>query len=351
MIGFLQRQWFLVTLVILIVTGTLVGAWGAEPHVKPVTDLLNPTAATACVLFLMAFSLETGKLWTALKSPVPIALGFAMNFGLIPLVAWGLSGFQQAEDFRFGLMVAASVPSTLAAAAVITRKAGGNDAVSLLITLATNLTCFLLTPLWLKLTTGTEIPIKTFDLMINLLLTVLLPTVAGQGLRLAGQMLAPLNPLHEFATYRKQQIGIAAQVLIVAVVFTAALRAGVAIHTHGTGRVPPIAVALVWGSCIVAHLAAIFTGLGLAHALGLPTEVADAVGFAGSQKTLPIGVYVSSLPVFKEYPFVMLPMLLFHASQLFLDTVIASHLAERAKRLATPSMSDTRREGEAPAEP
>jgi sodium/bile acid cotransporter 7 len=261
-----------------------------------------------------------------------------MNFGLIPLVAWGLSRFQRVEDFRFGLMVAASVPSTLAAAAVITRKAGGNDAVSLLITLATNLTCFLLTPLWLKLTTGAEIPIKTFDLMVNLLLTVLLPTLVGQGLRLAGQSFAALRPLHEFATYRKQQIGIAAQMLIVAVVFTAALRAGVALHTYGSERVPLLAVALVWGSCVLAHLAAIFSGLGTARALGLPTDVADAVGFAGSQKTLPIGVYISSLAVFQDYPFVMLPILLFHASQLFLDTVIASHLAERAKP-AAPSVS------------
>ena len=331
MLGFLQRQWFLVALVVLIAAGTSIGASGNAAAVKPMVDLLNPTATTACVLFLMSFSLETGKLWTALKSPASVGLGFAMNFGLIPLIAWGLRDVQRIEDFRLGLMVAASVPSTLAAAAVITRRAGGNDAVSLLITLVTNLSCFVMTPLWLKLTTGEEIPIKTFDLMINLLLTVLLPTMAGQGLRLAGQFFVVLNPLHDFATYRKQQIGIVAQSLIVAVVFTAALRAGVALHTHGSDRVPLLAVVVVLGSSLLAHIVALFAGLGTAHALRMPAEVASAVGFAGSQKTLPIGVYISSLAVFENYPFVMLPILLFHVSQLFLDTVVASHLSERAK--------------------
>jgi sodium/bile acid cotransporter 7 len=330
MLGLLQRQWFLFALVTLIATGTLVGARGYGPYVKPLADLLNPTVATACTLFLMAFSLEPGKLLTALKSPLSVVVGFSMNLGLIPLLAWGLSAFQHIEDFRFGLMIAASVPSTLAAAAVITRKAGGNDAVSLLITMATNLSCFLLTPLWLKVSTGAEIPIDSQEMMVKLLLTVLTPTLAGQGLRLAGQMIPVLKPLHEFATYRKQQIAITAQLLIVAVVFTAALRAGMALHTHGS-TLSLISVAVVWGSCVITHMAAITCGLSLSHLLRLPTDVADAVGFAGSQKTLPIGAYIASLDVFKEFPFVMLPMLLFHASQLFLDTLIAGYLADRAK--------------------
>lgn len=322
MISFLQRHWFLIALVTLIVIGATLGAQGQGPRIQPVTDYLNPKLATALILFLMAFSLETGKLWTAVKSPLPVLLGFLMNFGLIPLVAWPLSKLQLLDDFRLGLMIAASVPSTLAAAAVITRKAGGNDAVSLLITMATNLSCFLITPALLRLTTGADVDIKTEQMMVELALTVMLPLALGQLVRQP-------RPLHDFATRFKTSISTSAQMLIVVVVFSAALRAGIKLHEH-SGLLGLGSVLTVWGSCIVSHLAAVLVGLWLAHRCGLPTDISDAVGFAGSQKTLPIGVYIATLPVFQSYPFALLPMLLFHASQLFIDTLLASYLAQQA---------------------
>ena len=57
-------------------------------------------------------------------------------------------------DLAVGLLVAAAAPCTLASAAVWTRRAGGNDAVALMVTIGTNLTCFVVTPLWLLVTTG-----------------------------------------------------------------------------------------------------------------------------------------------------------------------------------------------------
>ena len=64
---------------------------------------------------------------------------------------------QLAPDFSFGLMIAASAPSTMAAASVWTRRAKGNDAVSLLVTILTNGFCFLVTPAWLVLATAAGI--------------------------------------------------------------------------------------------------------------------------------------------------------------------------------------------------
>ena len=51
------------------------------------------------------------------------------------------------------MIVAATAPCTLASAAVWTRRAGGNDAVAILVTFITNATCFLVTPFWLILMT------------------------------------------------------------------------------------------------------------------------------------------------------------------------------------------------------
>ncbi len=84
--------------------------------------------------------------------------------------------------------------------------------------------------------------------------------------------------------------------------------------------------ATVWACCIGLHLAAmglmwILTGL-------ISVSEADrrACVFAGSQKTLPIGILVSQAT---GLPFSLLPMLMYHASQLFIDTWIADRLKKR----------------------
>ena len=55
---------------------------------------------------------------------------------------------------RHPLVIAAAVPSTVASAAVWTRRAGGNEIVALIVTVVTNSLCFLVTPLWVLLATG-----------------------------------------------------------------------------------------------------------------------------------------------------------------------------------------------------
>src|SRR5258708_25238866 len=120
MIGFLKRQWFLTGLTAMIAAGMMLGVKGYGPQVAPLADLLRPQATTALVLFLMSFSLDSDHLWAAVRSPKPVLLGYTVNFGVIPLLAWLLVPLQQAADFRAGLMIAACVPCTTAAASVMT---------------------------------------------------------------------------------------------------------------------------------------------------------------------------------------------------------------------------------------
>jgi sodium/bile acid cotransporter 7 len=366
MTAFFKRQWFLTGLTVMIAAGMTLGIRGYGPQVTPVADLLRPQATTALVLFLMSFSLDSDHLWAALRAPKPVLLGYTVNFGVIPILAWLLVPLQQVADFRVGLMIAACVPCTTAAASVMTRKARGNDAVSLLTTLTTNMSCWFITPLWLHWTTATTIVLPIGAQMVELLKTVLVPTLAGQFLRQEARLKA-------FAVRHKAPISVAAQVLIELMVFTAALKAGMALHamnssapvadaasvgarqfqttTHdnprvasnptrprGTasaqpatttanpGRITTAALAVVWGSCVALHVAGLAVGWFTARGLGIGRPESIATAFAGSQKTLPIGLMLS-VQYGGDYPFAMFPMLLYHASQLFLDTIIASQVA------------------------
>jgi len=329
--NFWRQHWFLTTLSILLVTGLTVGLWGGAPQANRWLGWLQPRWVTAGVLLLMSFSLDSGKLWAAFRSPLPVLLGCLLNYGLVPGLAWCLTPAQWVPDLRLGLMIAATVPCTTAAASVMTRKAGGNDAVSLLVTLATNLSCFLLTPLWLQWTTATTVPLDVGQMMLDLLVAVLLPTAVGQLLR---AIPAP----RRFATQHKTAISTGAQILIELMVLTAALRAGDKLHdwlgASDRSGASPLSVAsllVALASCAGVHLVVLMVGTWLARRLGLPVAEQRAVAFAGSQKTLPIGLYIATNPETfgTTHPFAMFPMLLYHTSQLFLDTAIASAWSRR----------------------
>ncbi len=332
---FWRKHWFLTTLATMIAGGMALGFAGCGPALAPVFGPIDPRWTTACVLFLMSFSLDSEHLWAAFRAPRPVLLGCAMNYGFVPLLAWALAPWQEHVDLRVGLMIAASVPCTAAAASVMVRKARGNDAVSLLITVGTNSSCFVLTPLWLEWTTAAQVELDVGRLMFDLIVAVIVPSVAGQILRLA-------PPLHRQAIRHKTGIGAIAQVLIELLVLTAALRAGTALHdmrqtsdalanavTAAPITVPSVAIS--WASGVGVHLAALAAGWWLARLSGSPPSEAAAVAFAGSQKTLPIGLYIATDPGLfgAAHPFAMFPMLLYHASQLFFDTWLASRLAAR----------------------
>jgi sodium/bile acid cotransporter 7 len=277
----------------------------------------------------MAFSLNTHTLRQAFLSPAPVLLGFSLNYGLVPLLAWWLMSIQTYADFRLGVMIAASVPCTTAAASVMTRKANGNDAVSLLVTVATNGLCFIVTPLWLRATTSQQVDLDVVWLMLDLVVAVLLPTILGQILRQPAA-------ISEFATRYKTPIGVAAQILIESIVFVASVNAGVKWVQVGSGTELPItlaAIAIAWGSCLVIHLTSLAIGFYGARLLGIEPANQPPVAFTASQKTLPIGLYISTDPKLfgLTHPFAAFPMLMYHASQLFLDTWLATRMGERVE--------------------
>jgi sodium/bile acid cotransporter 7 len=325
----LKKQWFLVALVILIVGGLFIGSSVDAAAVGAIKRLIPPRAITVIVLLLMAFSLDSAHLKTSLRSPKPVLWASLVNLALIPALGWALVPLQWTDDFEIGLMIAASVPCTLAAASVWTRKAGGNDAISLLVTLLTNGICFLVTPFWLSLATRniTELPAR--EMILDLIVAVLLPTALGQGAR-------QIPRLGEFANRHKFSIGVAAQCFILSMVLGAALDAGSRLQeTRASATI--LGVLVVWGSVIGLHLVALGVAYVGAKRFGFSVGDCAAVAFAASQKTLPVGVLIAtSKTMFGNpdllgpgmgVPFAVFPMLMYHASQLFIDTAVAERLA------------------------
>lgn len=346
MMRFFRRRWFLLALGLALFAG-----FRYPTTLEPLAEWAPRNWIVALVMFTMAFPLDASSMWRAVRHPKATLLAIGLNFGVLPLLAWAstlnplLNG-----QLAYGMLIAGAVPSTVASAAVWTRRAGGNDAIAIMVTMVTNLACFIVTPLWLYVTTGqsgADIAIDPQSMMLKLCLVVAVPVLAAQLFRLH-------QPLGKWAKDQKIPLGVVCQLGMLSMVFIGAIGSGKELQTSlGETREPaqqqamdasaeavavptsqapppPNMGALDWIVLIATVVTVHLITLALAHLLGSTIGVDRpdriAAGFSGSQKTLLVGVQVAA-----EYASVfgglaLLPMVIFHVSQLLVDTFIADRL-------------------------
>ena len=322
----LKKHWFLAGLLLFIPLGMLLGKNEPSEVLQTLIKSVPTAVCTGTILFLMSVTLDSGSLFQSLRKPLPVLLACSVNQLCIPLLCLPLLLLQKSSDLRVGLLIAASVPCTMAAASVWTRRAGGNDAVSLLVTLLTNGCCFVVTPIWMSLgsewfgTADASAGLGFLQMMQRLVLTAFLPALAGQLLRLNIGAKAAVDR-------NKPRISIMAQSIILLLVFVSCFKGGVDFAEKNLGiGLRHAEFLVVWACCIALHVAAMGIVWGLSRLLRLNESDRRAAVIAGSQKTLPIGMLVSQAT---GQPFSLLPMLMYHASQLFIDTWVADSLAAR----------------------
>ena len=302
----------------------VVGYWFADP-LGPLTELdWLKWSIVFVTMFLMAWPISFEHLKSTLSRPVPALLASLLNVGLIPLIAWPLAPLCGPE-LGPGLLIAAATPSTLASAAVWTRRALGNDGVAIMVTIITNSTCFLVLPMWIYFQTGDAIDSSTLTGTIyKLLIFVVLPIGVGQMARIRPSWA-------DWATQHKPRLSIAAMIGLLSIVFLGAINMGLRLQSPSDPGSAELANSLGVGyllatAALVAgiHVAVFWLGYGLGPILGISQEDRIAVGFSGSQKTLMIGLSTAI-----SLGFSMIPIVFYHAIQLLIDTVFAERLRAR----------------------
>jgi sodium/bile acid cotransporter 7 len=352
MIRFFQQRWFLILLAL-----TLAVGFGGGSRLGPIADWKwLRDADVAAVLFLMALPLEASAIYRVIRRPLAPLVAVFVTFGLLPLIAWGVS-FLLTGGQGPGLLIAAATPCTVASAAVWTRRAGGNDAVATMVTVVTNGLCFLITPLWLWVFLGQgvrsdELEFKTAVWQLGRL--VVAPMIVGQLVRL-------IPWVARVATRHRLLLGILAQCGILYMVLVGSVQTGRQLEQAAAAVPPPLATeslplavqatsatnaaagsspglldfVLMLAGVSFVHTAALGMGWQLSRWCGLSREDQIAVGFSGSQKTLMIGLKVAL-----DYGISILPMVTFHVAQLLIDTLIADRLARRTAELAKRTAAD-----------
>lgn len=319
LLKFLAHRWFLLALVAVLA----IGFFFAEPLAPVAKSKALSNGIVVTVLLLMSLPLSFSTVSGTVRRPWPVLLGTVVNAGLVPVLAWGGSFFLPG-DLGIGLLIAGAVPSTLASGAVWTRRAGGNDAVAMMVTVITNLACFLVMPAWLLLTTSTSITLKPGEMVVSIALLVVAPIFVAQALRL-------LPRVGSFATRHKVVLGVFAQLGILSMIGIGAIHCGQKLESQ-VARLVSGETAVMIFVVMAVHLLALASGMWVALRLKIAWPDAIAVGISGSQKTLMIGLWAST-----QYfgGLTLLPLIVYHVGQLLADTVIADRL-----RLRHPSKID-----------
>lgn len=269
----------------------------------------------ATTIFLTSISLASHRLRDDSRRPAPTLIAVAMNLLAAPLLCWAAAHLAP-PDYRIGLIVAGAMPTTLASAAILTRAAGGNEAIAVLVTLATNALSFVVTSGWLEILTSKDSPLDYGRMAIELLAFALGPVALGQAFRRS-------TFVSSAADGGRPLIDAVCRVLILFVIIQAGMRTRDQLAQAPAGwRTEDIL--LVAGICVGVHLALWTLGYwGSRRYLSRPDAI--AVAYSGSQKSLPIAAAIIA-DHYSGVPFAIVPILFYHFGQLSLGAFLAQRL-------------------------
>ena len=303
---FIRQQWFLFSLASLMA----LGFWLCRP-----LDTLSQSATLKwtvvfITMFLMGWPLKFSGLAGTLTRPLAPALACFMNVVAAPLILWPLLFFFDPATAAGMVLVMAS-PCTLASATVWTRRAGGDDGVAIMVTIVTNLFCFAVTPMWVYLQTGAQVDDAVLASTVHqLLMFVVAPIFIAQIARLH---VASAN----WASGHKTQLTVVAQIGLLCVIFIGAVQTGNRIFS-GESELNLLVLCAAVAVLLLVHSLVLVIGYQTTLRLGCSRESAKAVAFAGSQKTLMVGLSIALI-----LDITILPLVAYNSLQLIVDTVFA----------------------------
>jgi BASS family bile acid:Na+ symporter len=135
--------------------------------------------AIALVMLGMGFTLTLDDFKRLFNIPGSFALGFGCHYTVMPLLGWSIGRALNLEPgFAVGLILVAACPSGVASN-LICYLARANVALSVVLTMASTLTAFVMTPLWCKILAGTYVEVDAWGICLSTLRAVVAPVLIG----------------------------------------------------------------------------------------------------------------------------------------------------------------------------
>jgi predicted Na+-dependent transporter len=313
----LRKQWFLVL---------LVAAVGLSLRWPSPGVALNSRIGLRwfifTMVFLMSFTLKFGDIGKAVTNVKGLAVAVTSGYVVVGALAYAAARlvFSATPDLAVGIVIVGAVPTTLVSCAVWTRLAGGNDALALAASVASNAVSFLVAPLVLNAAlagyVSGKVKIEPLSMMREIFLVVVLPVGLGQLARIP-------TPLRAFADRHKLAVSAVGQVIVLMVVAVASSCVGSEVADFGLEGVGLGSVLKLELAAAGIHLAAMAAAHAAMKLLRADDRDRVAAMMVGGQKTLPASLWMATT-FFKPYPLAVLAPMLYHVTQLVLDSLIVA---------------------------
>ncbi|WP_326719633.1 bile acid:sodium symporter [Streptomyces sp. NBC_00243] len=272
------------------------------------------TAAIAFLFFLYGARLSTREAMDGLRHwrlhTTVLACTFLV-FPLLGLASRGLVPVFLTDPLYQGLLFLTLVPSTIQSSIAFTSMARGNVPAAICAGSFSSLAGIVVTPLLAASLLGGSGGGFSADSLVEIVLQLLVPFVAGQLLR---------RWIGTFIARHKKILGYVDRGSILLVVYTAFSEGMVQGIWHQVSAVRLAGLLVVEAVLLAVMLAVTWYG---AKALGFNREDRITIQFAGSKKSLASGLPMASVLFGAHASLAVLPLMLFHQMQLMVCAVIA----------------------------
>lgn len=311
--------WAMIGAVVLSALAPRVGMTGGPLRSEVVTKYGVMIAFFVYGLTLSFAALKGGALNWRLHLAVQ-----AGTFLLFPLLGWigvKLAGASISPHLASGIIYLCALPSTISSSVALTAVARGNVPGAVFNATLSSLLGVVLTPLWLHLLGG--VGGARGDLgqaILDIARLLILPMIAGQVCR-------PF--LAEWAARHRAKLALVDRWLILFLIYATFCDsfAGGVWAGHGWALLAGVTL----GSAVL-FAVAVAAMMATARALGLGHADRMALIFCGSKKSLAQGATMSRV-LLAGHPaagLVLLPIMIYHALQLFVGGMLAPHWAQQA---------------------
>jgi solute carrier family 10 (sodium/bile acid cotransporter), member 7 len=317
MISFLKAHWFFVAIGMV-----LAAAAGLQGHTRWVQDFHVLTVAIFLAFLVTGLTLDISKLsFQSLQLKAALA-AMISSLGVIPLLAWASSGYFLPAEFVVGVCIIATAPVSVVSGTVMTSLGKGNIPLSIVICVLGNILGIFSMPFSLKwMVAGAgSIHLPVLEMLSNLVTTVLVPIVVGAFFQ---------SRLNVYLTRFKKAFSVFQQCIVLLIIFSAFAGAGATIASAGS-MLPVLAV-----FTLALHALILAINYGIARLIRLDWPSTVAFTLHTSQKTLTVSYVVWAGFFAAHFPLAMIPGIMYHLTQMVMDTVVAEQMKNRNVRQKT----------------
>lgn len=311
----IKKYWFFIGIVL------IVGISFTLPDVGRFVRTYNIINIGIFFAFLLTgLSIETAGIVAQLKNIKVLCAALFSSLIFFPVVAYycGLYFFANWPDFVIGALIIGVAPVTIASGTVMTAIALGNVPLSLFICVLGNFCSILTIPIMVKIIlkfSDIAIHLPVLKMLTGLTLKVLVPILIGQILR--PRLKAILLPF-------SSAISIFNQCIVLLIILNAV--------SSSTGRIVQVGstLTLVFSYMIGLHVFILIINKVLAGLIRLDLPSTAAFTIQTSQKALAISYLVWAGFFAAEYPMALIPAIVYHLTQMIMDTFVAHWFRKKA---------------------